>query len=97
MRRRFRYRNSEGLRFLKVNVGRGGPKHYIALKLASDSKTDFVAIQEPWLNNDMNRPLAKSHPAFRIFLPKLGNGARPRVASYVRKTSHIRAIQTTAG
>ncbi|POS83234.1 hypothetical protein EPUL_004373, partial [Erysiphe pulchra] len=81
MRRGLRHRNSEGLRFLQVNVGRGGSTHDIALKLASDSKADFVAIQEPWFNNDMNCPLTKS----------------TLVASYVRKTSHIRAIQTTAG
>jgi hypothetical protein len=96
-RRKFRYRNTDGLRFLQVNVGRSGPAHDIALSLAYDSKADFIAIQEPWVSNNPNRPLTKSHPSFRTSLHKPENGTRPRVASYIRKSSHIRATQTTTG
>ncbi|POS83632.1 hypothetical protein EPUL_002394 [Erysiphe pulchra] len=81
----------------EVNVGRGGPAHDIALSLAYDSKADFIAMQEPWVSNNPNRPLTKSHPAFRTFLPKPENGTRPKVTSYVRKSSHIRATQTATG
>lgn len=94
---RFRYRNSNGLRFLQVNVGRGGPTHDIALNLAHEGKADFIAIQEPWFKNDTNRPLTKSHPAFRTFLPRPDNSSRPRVACYIRKASYIRANMTNTG
>ncbi|POS87428.1 hypothetical protein EPUL_001522 [Erysiphe pulchra] len=62
----------------EVNVGRGGPAHDIALSLAYDSKADFIALQEPWVSNNPNCPLTKSHPALRTFLPRPENGTRPR-------------------
>ena len=91
---KFRNRISKVLRFLQVNVGRGGPTHDIALSLAHESKADVIAIQEPWYNKDTNRPLTKSHPTFRTFLPISSNSSRPRVASYVRKASKINASFT---
>lgn len=46
-RRKSRYRNTDGLRFLQAHVGRGGPTLDIVLSLAFDSKVDFIATQEP--------------------------------------------------
>lgn len=96
-RRKFKHHTSNGLRFFQANVGWSGPAHDIALSLAYETKADFIPIQGPWLNNDSNRPLTKSHPVFRTFLPKPEDGSRPRVASNIRKSTNIRAIQTTPG
>ncbi|POS82608.1 hypothetical protein EPUL_006184 [Erysiphe pulchra] len=72
----------------EVNVKRGGSTYDITLSLAYVSKADFIVIQEPWVSNDSNRPLNKSHPAFRTFLPKPENGTRSSVKSYVQKSSY---------
>lgn len=36
------------LKFMSINVGRGGPTHDIALAHACEFKIDVLLVQEPW-------------------------------------------------
>lgn len=68
------------LNFMSINVGRGVTTHDIALARASELKTDFLLVQEPWWYNT-----TKSHPYFDLYLPFGGENIRPRAATHVRK------------
>ena len=77
------------LRFMSINVGRGGSTYDISLACACELQLDVLLIQEPWL---LGR--TKSHPFFDRHLPFVTSGIRPRAVTYTRKdSSKINAIQ----
>lgn len=52
------------LKFMSINVGRGGSAHDIALGRACDLQLDILLIQEPWWSGR-----TKSHPYFDRHIP----------------------------
>lgn len=82
-----------GLTLMQANVCHGGPSHDAVLSLAFEAGVDFVAIQEPWILNDLNRRTTKSHPAFITLSPVDAWTQRPRAVSYVRKGRQLRVSQ----
>lgn len=83
------------LTILQLNVGRGAPAHEIALSLASEQTIDILLIQEPYIFSDYSRRITKRHPSYECFTPtdNWADHGRPRVLTYIRKDSGIRASQ----
>ena len=73
-------RPSQPLKFMSINVGRGGTTQDIALDRACELHIDVLLIQKPWWSG-----LTKSHPFFERHLPFGGIGVRPRAVTYTRK------------
>ena len=67
------------LKFMSINVGRGGVTHEIALSRACELQIDVLLIQEPWWSGS-----TKSHPYFDRHLPHSDMGNRPRTVTYTR-------------
>ncbi|KAI0992506.1 hypothetical protein K3495_g15679, partial [Podosphaera aphanis] len=79
----------QSLKFMSINVGRGGTSHDIALARGCELQLDVLLIQEPWWSER-----TKSHPYFDRHVPYGGTNVRPRVVTYTRKKStEISAIQ----
>ena len=68
------------LRFISINVGRGGITHDIALARPCELQLDVVLIQEPWWSGR-----TKSHPFFDRHIPHCSNETRPRAITYTKK------------
>ena len=77
------------LRFMSINVGRGGAAHDIVLSRACELQLDIVLIQEPWWSRH-----TKSHPYFDRHIPLTNNNKRPRAVTYTKKDpKNIHAMQ----
>ncbi|POS88253.1 hypothetical protein EPUL_000078 [Erysiphe pulchra] len=67
------------LKFMSINVGRGGITQDITLARACELKVDVLLVQEPWWVGQ-----AKSHPFFERHPPFGGENVRPRAVTYTR-------------
>ena len=67
------------LRFMSINVGRGGKTHEIALARACELQLDILLVQEPWWLG-----FTKSHPYFDRHIPHSSNNSRPRAITYTK-------------
>ena len=77
------------LRFMSINVGRGGQTQDIALSRAYELNLDVLLIQEPWWSER-----TKSHPFFDCHIPHTNNNIRPRAVTYTKKDPrNIRTVQ----
>ncbi|POS81735.1 hypothetical protein EPUL_005617, partial [Erysiphe pulchra] len=77
------------LKFMSINVGRGGATHDIALARACELQLDVLLVQEPWWSGR-----TKSHPYFDRHIPYAVANTRPRAITYTRKdTAKIDATQ----
>lgn len=89
--------DSTGLIVFQANVGRGGSNHEIALNLAYESGAHLVALQEPWVHEDLSRRTTKRHPGFETFCPADRWDSRPRVLTFVRKHVGLQVDQIWCG
>ena len=80
------------LRFMSINVGRGGITHDFALVHASEMQMDVLLIPEPWWSGR-----AKTYTKFYCYLPIGNEDTRPRAVTYIRKDpKRIYAIQKSS-
>ena len=70
------------LKFMSINVGRGGTTHDIALSRACELQIDVLLVQEPWWSGRTN-----SHPYFDRHLSFAIGNAQPHAVTYTRKDS----------
>ena len=68
------------LKFMSINVGRGGKTHDIALARACELQLDVLLIQELWWSG-----YTKSHPYFDRHIPHSGPNIRPRAVTYTKR------------
>ena len=69
-----------------------GPNHDTLLQAADERKVDVVMVQEPYASYVKGRPVTKTHPRYRTFLPIStweDRHSGPRVATYVRKDPRL--------
>lgn len=84
------HRPSHSLKFMSINVGRGGATQDITLARACELYIDVLLIQEPWWSGQ-----TKSHPFYDCHIPFGGIGVRPRAVTYTRRnTTEIMANQS---
>lgn len=75
----------KSLQIMKVNVGRGGPAHDLALALAYEEGIDILLIQELWIGGDLERKLSKRHKSYTTYAPSEEWKDRPRLITHVRR------------
>jgi hypothetical protein len=80
---------------LQVNVRRSWPVHKCALETAFQSKADIILIQEPATFTLHHR--TQAHEAYRTLVPQDTWPTRPRVMTYIREDSGLKAIQLSSG
>lgn len=73
--------SAHSLKFMSINVGRGGTTQYIALARASELKLDVFLVQEPWWSGN-----TKLHPYFDHYSLFVGTKIRPRAVTFIRKS-----------
>lgn len=84
-----RHPHQRYLKFMSINVGRGGTTQDITLARACELELDVLLIQEPWWSG-----CTKSHPYYDRHVPYGGFNIRPRAVTYTLKCpSEIFAIQ----
>ena len=83
---------------IQHNTNRNPNVMYSLLEIARESATDFVLVQEPWIEadkKDKNVIYTISHPTYNCILPNTVNGIRPRVAIFAKKQSVYKFCQRT--
>lgn len=78
-------RRSKVLRISQASVANYGPCHDIALALAERGRFDVVLLQEPFTAILDDKPVTKTHRAYRAYTPLAWADAsdKPRVMTYV--------------
>lgn len=81
------------IHILQANIGRSGQAHDIALSLGNQEKAHVIAIQEPWIFQDLGRKTTKRHPNYELFAPTDTWQPRPRVLLFIRKNMGFKTEQ----
>lgn len=94
----YRHQPTSSLSVCWANVGRSSPCHITILEKAWEQGIDVICVQEPFTAAETR---TSTHPGYNLFAPVLAwdnpreqESERPRVMTYVRKGSNLRA-QTT--
>lgn len=96
---RTRQSRDRALQICWANVGRVSPHHITILQIAYTEKMDVVCIQEPWSYPGTK---TQNHPGYDCYAPvddwtstneERREAQRPRVLTYVRRGSGLRAQQ----
>lgn len=58
------------LQIMQVNVGRDEAATDLALYHAFDMKADIFLLQEPWIEQDLERKLSQKHTAYQAHAPE---------------------------
>ena len=90
-----RQTQSRSLQICWTNVGRSSPCHITILQTAWEAEIDVICIQEPFT---FPSTMTSTHPGYTHFAPVTSwdnprerESERPRVMTYVRKGSSLRA------
>jgi len=87
--------NHSKILIMQHNTARNPNVMYSCLEIAKESATDFVLMQEPWIEIDNNAVYTISHPSYHCILPTIVSNIRPRVSIYARKQSKFSFCQRT--
>ncbi|POS84575.1 hypothetical protein EPUL_002800, partial [Erysiphe pulchra] len=84
-----------GREYAKVNR-RSSTAHNIILKMTHEQNIEILLIQEPWILRDLSIHRSVSHHTFESISPFSTWHIRPRVLTYIRKSSNLKAFQVAA-
>ncbi|KAL9932933.1 hypothetical protein V8E36_008188, partial [Tilletia maclaganii] len=78
------------LKILQANVGRSGPRTDALLRRADEERIDIILVQEPGGYFAPGKECPRIGSTYQPYLQREGSGRRPRVVTYVRKSTHWR-------